>query len=136
MVTAPVRVPELVGVNFTVTVQDAPTANEPQLLVWLKSPVVETADTVAEVVPEFDTVTVCVAEELPTTVPPKVRLPGLAFRMGPGATPVPDNDTVLVMPETVAVRLPVRVPVVDGVNVTLTVQDVPARSTSRRCWSG
>jgi hypothetical protein len=50
----------------------------------------------------------------------------LAFRIGPGATPVPDSGTVLVMPETVAVRLPVRVPVVDGVNLTLTVQDVPA----------
>src|SRR3954462_6076994 len=59
-------------------------------------------------------------------VPPKLRLPGLAFRIGPGATPVPDSGTVLVMPEAVTVRVPVREPAAVGGNMTLTVQDAPA----------
>src|SRR4051794_35535077 len=59
-------------------------------------------------------------------VPPKLRLPGLAFRIGPGATPVPDSGTVLVMPEAVTVRVPVRVPAVVGVNLTVTVHEEPA----------
>ena len=37
-----------------------------QLLVWLKSPVAATPETVADVVPVLVTVTVCVADELPT----------------------------------------------------------------------
>ena len=68
IVTAPVRAPDVVGVNFTVTVQDAPTASVAQVFVWLKSPVAATPETVADVVPELVTVTVCVADELPTIV--------------------------------------------------------------------
>src|SRR5258705_7685938 len=71
MLTAPVRAPEVVGVNRTVTVQDAPTARVEQVFVWLKSPDAETAETLAEVVPELDTVTVWVADGLPTMVPGK-----------------------------------------------------------------
>src|SRR3954469_14042543 len=94
-VTAPVRVPELVGVNFTVTEQDAPTVRVAQVLVWLKRPLAGpaeegvTAETVAAVVPLLVTVTVWVAADWPTMVPAKVRLAGLAERIGPGATPVP-----------------------------------------------
>jgi hypothetical protein len=126
MVTAPVRAPEVVGVNLTVTVQAAPTARVEQVFVWLKSPVVETPEMLAEAVPELETTTVCVAAELPTIVPAKDRLLGLALRIGPGATPVPDSATVFVMPEAVTVRLPVRDPDAVGVNLTLTVQDEPA----------
>ena len=101
IVTLPVRVPDVVGVNLTVTVQEAPTARVEQLLVWLKSPLAVTPETVAEVVPELVTVTVCAEDVLPTIVPAKVRLHGLGFRIGPGATPVPDSGTVLVMPDAV-----------------------------------
>ena len=123
MVTAPVRVPDAVGVTVTVTVHDAPTARVEQLFVCLKSPVAVIAEIVADVVPELDTVTVCAADELPTIVPAKDRLVGFVLMIGPGATPVPDSGTVLVMPEAVMVRLPVREPATVGVNVTLTVQD-------------
>jgi hypothetical protein len=42
IVSVPVRVPTMVGVNVTLIVHLAPAANEvPQLLVWAKSPVVE-----------------------------------------------------------------------------------------------
>jgi hypothetical protein len=113
-------------VNVTFTVQDAPTDSVEQLFVWLKSPVAATAEIVADVVPELDTVTCCVADELPTTVPGKDRLGGFGLMTGPGATPVPDKGTVLVMPEAVMARVPVREPVAVGVNLTLTVQDEPA----------
>lgn len=125
-VTAPVRVPDAVGVNVTVTVQDAPTARVAQLLVWRKSPVAETPETVAEVVPELVTVTVCAAAGLPTIVAGKDKLLGFGFRIGPGATPVPDSGTVFVIPDAVMVRLPEREPAVVGANVTLTVHDAPA----------
>src|SRR5690242_181 len=111
MLTAPVRVPVAVGVNRTVTVHDAPTARLAQVLLWLKSPLAETADTVAVVVPVLVTVTVCAADELPTRVPAKVRPVGVRLSTGPGATPVPDSGTVSVKPDAMTVRLPVRVPV-------------------------
>src|SRR2546421_3681231 len=125
-VTAPVRVPDAAGVNFTVTVQEAPTARVEQVFVWLKSPLAETAEAVADVVPVLVTVTVCAAEGVPTIVPGKDRLVGFGLRIGPGATPVPESGTVLVMRDAVTVRLPVREPVAVGVNVTLTVQEEPA----------
>src|SRR5712664_774647 len=118
-----VRDPAAVGVNVTVTAQDPPTAMLVQLLVWLKSPVTATPDTVAAAVPELVTVTVCVEALDPTTVPAKDRLPGAAFSTGPGAMPVPDKLTVLVTPPALTVRVPVRVPVAVGENLTLTVQE-------------
>ncbi len=125
-VSVPVRAPDAVGVNFTVTVHDAPTAIDEQVLVWLKSPLALTPETVAVEVPELVRVTFWVAEEAPTTVPANDSEPGLALRTGPGATPVPDSGTVLVTPAAVTDRLPVRVPAAVGWNVTLTVQDAPA----------
>src|SRR5216683_306255 len=110
-VRVPVRDPAAVGWNLTVTVQEPPTATAVQLLVWLKSPVTATFETVAEVVPELVTVTVCAAAVEPTTVRAKDRLAGAAFSTGPGAVPVPVRLTVLVTPPALTVRLPVRVPV-------------------------
>jgi hypothetical protein len=126
MVTAPARDPAAVGVNRTVTVQDAPTASVAQLLVWLKSPDAATPETVAEVVPVLVTVTVWVGAEAPTTVPAKDRLDGFGLTIGPGATPVPDSGTELVIPAAVTVSVPVREPLAAGRNVTLTVHDAPA----------
>jgi hypothetical protein len=125
-VTAPVRAPPAVGVNFAVTVQDAPTASEEQLFVWLKSPLAVTPETVAAVVPVLVTVAVWVAEELPTTVVGNARLDGFVLRIGPGATPVPDSGTVSSMPDALIVRFPAREPAAVGVNATATVQDAPA----------
>jgi hypothetical protein len=125
-VRVPDRLPDAVGRNVTVTVQDAPTAIDEQLFVCVKSPVAATDDTVADVVPLFDNATDCVALAAPTTVPAKVRLAGFAFRIGPGATPVPLSETVLVVPPALTVRLPVRLPVVVGLNVTLAVHEAPA----------
>src|SRR2546421_503885 len=85
-VTAPVRVPDAAGVNFTVTVQEAPTARVEQVFVWLKSPLAETAETVADVVPVLVTVTAWVADGVPTMVPGKDRLAGVGLRTGPVAT--------------------------------------------------
>src|SRR5580704_13476816 len=113
-VRVPVRVPDVVGVNETVTVQEPPTAMLVQLLVWLKSPVTETPETAAEVVPELVTVTVCVGAVEPTSVPANDRLAGVAFSTGPGAVPVPVRLTVLVTPPALIVKFPVRVPVAVG----------------------
>src|SRR5450755_3071818 len=125
-VRVPVRVPDAVGLNVTVTEQDPPTAMLVQLLVWLKSPVTVTPETVAEVVPELVTVIVCGDAVEPTSVRPKDRLAGLALSTGPGAVPVPLRLTVLVTPPALTVRLPVRVPVAVGANFTLTVHEPPA----------
>jgi hypothetical protein len=122
-VSVPVRVPPAVGVNETVTVQEPLTAMLPQLLVWLKSPVTETPETVAAVVPELVIVTVCVAEVEPTTVPAKDNPAGEALSTGPGAVPEPERLTVSVTPPALIVRLPVWVPAAVGVNVTLTVHE-------------
>src|SRR5579859_1455715 len=122
-VRVPLRVPPTVGVKVTVTVQDPLTAMLEQLFVWLKSPVVETPETVAVLVPELVMVTDCAGAEEPTTVLPNVRLAGLAFSTGPGAVPVPDRLTVLVTPPALTVNVPVRDPAAVGLNVTLTVQE-------------
>ena len=59
----------------------------------------------------------------PTTVPAKDRPAGVALTIGPGATPVPERVTVLVLPPATTVRVPVRLPAAVGLNVTPTVQD-------------
>src|SRR3984957_8849504 len=122
-VRVPVRTPDAVGLNWTVTAQEPPTAMLVQLLVWLKSPVAATFETVAEAVPELVTVTTCAGAVEPTTVGAKDRLAGAALSTGPGAMPVPVRLTVLVTPPALTVRLPVRVPVAFGANTTLTVHE-------------
>src|SRR5580698_1389273 len=122
-VRVPVRAPPAVGLNVTVTVQVPLTAMVVQLLVWLKSPVAETPETVADVVPELVIVTAWVGAVEPTRVLGKDRLAGLAFSTGPGAVPVPERLTVLV-PPALTVSVPVRLPAAVGVNVTLTVHEL------------
>src|SRR3984885_4009798 len=122
-VSVPVRVPDAVGLNVTFTVQELPVATLEQLLVWLKSPVTETPETLAALVPELVTVTAWAAELEPTSVPAKDRLAGAAFSTGPGAVPVPVRLTVLVTPPALTVRVPVRAPVAVGANFTLTVHE-------------
>ena len=61
-VRLPVRVPDAVGVNVTLTVQEPPAAIDvPQLLVCAKSPVAATLETDAAAVPVLVTVTVWAA---------------------------------------------------------------------------
>ena len=122
-VSVPVRAPPTVGVKVTVTAQDAPTATVAQLLVWLKSPVTDTPETVAEVVPVLEMVTVCAVACEPTTVAAKARLPGLGLSTGPGAVPVPERLTVLVTPPAFTVSEPDLLPVAVGLNVTVTAQE-------------
>ena len=87
--TEPVRVPAAVGVNFTVTVHDAPAAiDEPQVFVCEKSPVAATPETVAAAVPVLVTVTACVALVVPTVWLPNVSDDGLAVSVA--EPPPPD----------------------------------------------
>jgi hypothetical protein len=72
------------------------------------------------------TVTVCAGAVEPITVPAKDRLAGAVFSTGPGAVPVPVRLTVLVTPPALTVRVPERVPVAVGANVTLTVHEPAA----------
>src|SRR5690348_18361890 len=83
-VMLPVRVPAAVGLKVTVTVQEAPTATDEQLLVCAKSPLAVTLETVAAVVPVLLTVTVCAALVEATMARAKDRLDGLADGIGPG----------------------------------------------------
>ena len=87
-VTAPVRVPIVVGANFTVITQLAPDARElGHVLVWVKSPVATTTSFVT--LPLLVLVTVAVCAELvdPTSWRLKVRL--LGDSVTGGVLPVP-----------------------------------------------
>jgi hypothetical protein len=125
-VTFPEAAPAAVGVNVTLTVQDAPAAIEaPQVLVDANGPVAETEDTLAAAPPVLVTVTVWAAEVEPTAWLPKDRELGDAASVAlpPELVPVPDRLTELVTPPALTVRVPVRLPVAVGVNFTLTVHE-------------
>src|SRR5262249_37781620 len=68
MARAPERPNLAVGVNVTLTEQFAPAASVvPQLLVWLKSPVVAMAPMARAIFPELISITVCAALEVWTS---------------------------------------------------------------------
>jgi len=127
-VTAPGRVPVVVGVNVTETVQEAPTPSEPvQLLVWAKSPEATMLDSVVEAVPLFETVMVLAALVVPTVWLVKVRLEGEKEIPGtPVPVPVKLTDCGVVAALSVMVMVPVRVFTAVGVKVTEMVQNPPA----------
>jgi hypothetical protein len=122
--------PAAVGVNVTLTVQEAPAAIEvPQVLVCANGAPAVTEETAAAALPVLVIVTFCAAAVEPTGSLPNatevgdavsVALPPLEL------VPVPDRLTVLVTPPALTVRAPVRLPVAVGANVTLTVQEPPA----------
>jgi hypothetical protein len=123
-VTVPVSVPAAWGVNVTVTEQLAPALRVAgQLLVCAKSPVDAIVIGVATVPVSF-TVTTLPALVVPTICAANVSLAGVAVTMTTAATPVPVSFTVCgeFVAVSVIVSVPVRVPAVVGVNVTLTVQ--------------
>jgi hypothetical protein len=77
-VSVPVRVPVAVGLNVTLTVQDAPAAiDDPQLLVWAKSPLLEIEETAAAEPVGLDTVTVCAGLAEPVATEPKFSAVGV-----------------------------------------------------------
>ena len=128
--SVPVRVPVAVGMKVTDTVQLAPVARLlPQLLVCEKSPVVETEVMLRLADPLFVTVTVCAALVVFTVWLAKLRLTGDSDTEGVGAlVPVPLSATLCGLPVALSAidSVPVRVPVVVGLKVTLTEQFDPA----------
>src|ERR1035437_11100199 len=83
MLNHPPRAPAAVGAKLTEMVQLAPTATEePQVLVWKKSPVAATWVTVNAAVPWLVSVTCWAALELPTGWLEKLKLAGLNATLG------------------------------------------------------
>ena len=125
MVMVPVRAFGVVGVNVTVMVQLAPAATvEPQLLVWAKSPLLVMLVMLRVRKPVFVSVTVCAALVDLTSCVPKARLVADRVTAGPVPTPTPVRERVcgLLGASSVMLTFAVRVPVVEGVNFTETVQ--------------
>jgi hypothetical protein len=95
--TVPERAPAAAGVKLTLTVQLAPTANEPpQLLDWPKSDEpddTDTPDTVSAAVPLLEMVTDCVPEVVPTVwlLKPRLVVDTLALPCTPRPVDVDDN---------------------------------------------
>ena len=114
----PVRVPICVGLNVTLIVQLARGATlEPQLCVWLKSPL-------------------AVMLVMLTSWAAKVTLVGDKVAFGPETTPVPLREAICGLPaalsETLSAAL--RNPDVVGLNVTLIVQLAPAANELPQVW--
>jgi len=123
------RLPEAVGVNFTLMVQlfCAP-SDVPQVFVWLKSPgfvPVIVMDVMLSVVVFDPLVSVSVIGELvvPTDTLPKLSELGANFT----TVPIPLRATVWGLPEALSATesVPVSVPVALGVKVTEIVQLAP-----------
>jgi hypothetical protein len=128
MAIEPVRVPDAVGVNLTVSVQLAPAPSDaPQLFVCAKSPVAAPMESVVERVPVFFTDTVWLVLVVPTSWPGKVRPVGVGATTMVPPVPVPDRVTVCgeLFAESVIEIVPGSDPFAVGVNVTVTVQLVP-----------
>ena len=126
---AALRAPLALGLNLTLIVQLAPTANElPQLWVCEKSPalvpVIAIPLIVNVVVPTFVNVTGLAAVVIPTFTEPKLRLPGESFAV----VPIPLSSTFCGLPAALSVTIneALRVPLAVGLNVTLKVQLEPA----------
>lgn len=86
-VNVPLRAPEAVGAKLTLIVQLPPTAKEePQLFVWVKSPLVAILVMESAAVPLLDKVTVCAALLVPTLWLAKLRLTGVRLATGAAVT--------------------------------------------------
>jgi hypothetical protein len=126
----PVRDPVAVGAKVTEIVQVPATAtDEPQVLVWLKSPLAAIVVIVSVADPEFVSVTVWAALVVVSGWLPKLRLVGEKLTAG-AVVPVPVSETVCGLPVALSVieTAPVRDPAAVGVKVTEIVQ-VPADAT-------
>ena len=121
------RFPVAVGLKVTLIVQLAPAATlAPQVFVWEKSPLFVPATVMLamfnESVPLFESVTFCGALPVVTSWPAKVRLG--AESMTDEATPVPLTVKLCGLPEasSVIVTDALRVPLAEGLKLTLIVQ--------------
>jgi hypothetical protein len=125
----PVRVPVVVGVNATLTVQVAPAASVPeQAFVCAKSPVAAPMESVVDNVPVFFTVTDWPGLVVRTVCEGNVKLDGIGVTMTVPPVPVPDRVTICgeLVAESVIEMVPGSDPFAVGVNVALIVQDAPA----------
>ena len=129
------RNPVADGVKVTLTAQfnPAPKLAPQPFAEMLKSaafaPVRAILAIVSVAVPLFVSVTVCALAVAPTTIFPKDRLPGLSVTAGTGGvTPVPESVALSGLVEALVrkVRDAVRAPSAMGINVTLTMQLLPA----------
>jgi hypothetical protein len=132
IVTVCVRNPAVAGAKRQLAVQLSPffrLVGQPQVC---EKSAVGIVTEILRIVPPllFVMVTVCEALTVPSNCLPK--LSDEAERVNGGATPFPLKAAVcgLLVALSVTVNAPVRVPVVEGVNVTLTLQD-PAAGTLR-----
>src|SRR5208337_2146481 len=129
-VTLAVRVPDPSGENVTAMLQLNPGASGlTQLFVWAKSPgsapVMVTGEKVRFAVPLLVRVMFCGALVVPSDWDAKVRLAGKRLTSGTALLmPIPERVMVRGLPGSVSVivRVAVRVPVPDGVNVIRRVQ--------------
>jgi len=136
MVNDPVSAPVTVGVNPAYTVQVAPAVSvAPQVLrarndVGLVPPnVMESSSTTA--VPEFVSVTICIAELLPTFTVPNASVVALSFSTG---TAVPDPVKVTFCGDPVAlsviVKVPLSAPEAVGLKLTYRLHEAPAANVA------
>jgi hypothetical protein len=127
IVTAPARVPVVVGANLMLIWQLDPIARDDlQVVVRVKLPLMAVLMLLSAAVPVFVKVTVCAALVVPTVCAANVRL--VVERLAMGAVPVPERVTVcgLVVALSVIVIVPGWLPAAVGVNVTLMEQLAPA----------
>ena len=123
MLRVPVLVPPATGLKVTEMVQLAPALTVvPQVLVWEKSPLAVTLEMVSEALPVSVRVTLCAALLVPDIWSGKVSEED--DKLTRGTIPVPLKLTVCGLLEALSVKFSeaLRLPVADGVNVTLTVQ--------------
>jgi hypothetical protein len=123
MLRVPVLVPAATGLKVTEMVQLAPAATElPQVLVWEKSPLAVTLEMVSEALPVSVRVTLCAALPVPDIWSGKVSEED--DKLTRGTIPVPLKLTVCGLLEALSVKFSeaLRLPLADGVKVTLTVQ--------------
>ena len=127
-VILPLALPALVGANVTVRVavcEAFNVAGTVKPLTVNPEPLALTAETWTAALPEL-VITICLAELEPVVTLPKLRLVGFGVSWPVGATaPVPLSETVSGEPvaSLVIVRLPVRLPVVVGANLMVSVAD-------------
>ena len=115
--SVPAALPEVVGANVTLMLQDPPGATAAlQELVSAKGAAAVTDVTVKDAVPPFVTVTVCATLVVPTVWPLKLSAAGAKVTVG-WASPVPVSNTTWGLPAAVSVmvKAPTLEPATEGV---------------------
>ena len=128
MLTVPVALPVLVGVNVTPTLQELPAGSWPvQPLDRAKPVVMVTLVNVTMKLPVLVTVMVCWLLVVPVTCGSNARVVGVTTKVSLGATPVPVRLITVGLPGalSVIVMVALRAPVAVGVKLTPTEQILP-----------